>query len=122
MYSLISHPLMVISCIHVKPIEVCFLPWCGIPLSPTTPSKGPNLFFFPLSLELTGSWRPKSHNFRQSPNLFCLGILDLSIMDYTIFSLRLCELPIHLLRPVQGRWNGNDGRREEQRREKKERE
>lgn len=41
-------------------------------------------FFFFLVLELRGSWRHRSHNFRQSSNLFCPGILDLSIMDYII--------------------------------------
>lgn len=81
-------------------------------------------FFFPCSgVRGIMAWRPSSHNFRHSSNSFCPGILDLSIMDYTIFLLSLCELPIHLLRPVQGRWDGHDGReRNREEREKKERE
>lgn len=43
-------------------------------------------FFFPCSgVKGIMAWRPRSHNFRQSSNSFCPGILDLSIMDYTIF-------------------------------------
>ena len=40
------------------------------------------------------------------------GALYLSNMNYAIFSLTLCELSVHPLRPVQGRWDGNDGGRE----------